>query len=68
MKIFFYFFFFSILSTSSYSFVNPKVKIENFFINKYEVTIQEFQDYADKNNIKTLAEKTGGGYEWGAGL
>ena len=67
MKIFFYFFFFSILSTSSYSFVNPKVKIENFFINKYEITIQEYQNYADKNNIKTLAEKNGGGYEWGAG-
>ena len=51
MKIFFYFLFFSILSTTSYSFVNPKVKIENFFINKYEITIQEYQNYADKNNI-----------------
>ena len=29
--------------------------------------IKEFYEYASKNNIITLAEKNGGGYEWGAG-
>jgi len=67
MKILFYCFFFTILSTSVRSFDNPKIKIGNFFINKYEVTIKEFQDYSSKNNLKTLAEKTGGGFEWSAG-
>jgi sulfatase modifying factor 1 len=67
MKIIFNFLFIICLSTGAISFENPKVKINNFFINKYEVTIKEFGEYASKNNYKTLAEKNGGGYEWGAG-
>ena len=67
MKIFFIFLFIVFLSTEGNSFENPKIKIENFFINKYEVTIKEFEQFAKKNNYITLAEKNGGGYEWGAG-
>lgn len=67
MKIILYFLFFATLSTSVYSFQNPKVKIGNFLINKYEITIYEFQKYTSKYNIKTLAEKKGGGYEWNGG-
>ena len=67
MKIIFFFLFFVTLSTSVHSFQNPKIKIGNFSINKYEVTIYEFQEYASQYNIKTLAEKTGGGYEWNGG-
>ena len=65
MKIIFLFIIF--LSTRAISFENPKIKINNFFINKYEVTIKEFEEYAKKNNYKTLAEKNGGSYEWAAG-
>ena len=67
MKIFFSFYFLLFLSTGVHSFENTKIKIGNFLINKYEITIQEFQAYADTNNLKTLAEQNGGGYEWGAG-
>ena len=67
MKIFFIFLFIVFLSTEGNSFENPKIKIENFFINKYEVTIKDFEQFAKKNNYITLAEKNGGGYEWGAG-
>ena len=67
MKIFFIFLFIVFLSTEGNSFENPKIKIENFFINKYEVTIKEFEQFARKNNYITLAERNGGGYEWGTG-
>ena len=67
MKNFFSFLFIIFLSTGAYSFENSRIKIGNFFIHKYEVTIQEFQNYADKGSYKTLAETNGGGYEWGAG-
>jgi len=50
-----------------YSFTNEKINFGSFYLNKFEVTIQEFKEYADKNKIITEAEKTGGGYEWGAG-
>ena len=38
----------------SQAFENPKVKINNFFIQKYEVTISEFSNFANKTkeNIK----------------
>ena len=50
-----------------FSFENSKVDLGDFLINKYEVTIKEFREYAARNNIKTKAEVNGGGYEWGAG-
>ena len=59
--IFFLFF------NKAFSFENSKIKIENFYINKYEVTISEFKEFAKENSFITKAEKTGGGYEWGAG-
>jgi len=55
------------LSTITNAFENQKVNLGKFSINKYEITIKEFSEYALKNNIQTLAEKNGGGYEWGAG-
>ena len=67
MKFFLSFLFLFFLSTGAFSFENPKIRIDNFLIHKYEVTIKEFANYAEKNNYTTLAEKTGGGYEWGAG-
>jgi formylglycine-generating enzyme required for sulfatase activity len=67
MKFLLSFLFLFFLSTGAFSFENPKIRIDNFLIHKYEVTIKEFANYAEKNNYTTLAEKTGGGYEWGAG-
>ena len=51
----------------SKAFENSKINLGNFLINKYEITISEFKHYAKMNKIITEAEKTGGGYEWGAG-
>ena len=58
---------FLLLSTKLYSFENPKINLGKFSMNKYEITITEFSEYAKKNNVTTLAEKNGGGFEWGAG-
>ena len=58
---------FIFLSTNTHTFENKRIKLDKFSINKYEVTIKEFKEYANKNNIITLAEKNGGGYEWAAG-
>ena len=54
---------FIFLSTNSHTFENKRIKLDKFSINKYEVTIKEFKEYANKNNIITLAEKNGGGYD-----
>ena len=68
MKILFFIFqFFILINFSAYSFVNEKISLGSFSIHKYEVTILDFEQYATKNKILTDAEKTGGGYEWGAG-
>ena len=64
LKIIFIFLLFPI---KTYAFENPKVKINNFFIQKYEVTIAEFSNFANKTNFKTEAEKQGFGYEYGVG-
>ena len=58
---------FLIIPTTLFAFENPKVKINNFYIQKYEVTISEFSNFANKTNFKTEAEKQGFGYEYGAG-
>jgi sulfatase modifying factor 1 len=67
MKFFFIFLFIYSLSTAVKSFENIKIPINDYFIQKYEVTIKEFQSYAETKNYQTLAEKNGGGYEWGMG-
>jgi len=67
MKIFFIFLFIYSLSTTVKSFENKKIPINDFFIQKYEVTIKEFQSYAETKNYQTLAEKNGGGYKWEMG-
>ena len=58
---------FVLIFRPAFSFENDKIDLGNFLINKYEVTIKEFREYAARNNIKTKAELNGGGYEWGAG-
>ena len=50
-----------------FSFENIKIQIDDFSINKYEITIKEFKEFAKETNFITEAERTGGGYEWGAG-
>ncbi|MFN5026676.1 MAG: formylglycine-generating enzyme family protein, partial [Candidatus Fonsibacter sp.] len=64
LKIIFIFLLFPI---KTFAFENPKVKINNFFIQKYEVTLAEFSNFANKTNFKTEAEKQGFGYEYGVG-
>ena len=61
--IFFVFFIFS----NSFAFENSKINFGKFSLNKYEITILEFKQYANQNKLITQAEKNGGGYEWGAG-
>ena len=58
---------FLIIPTTLLAFENPKIKINNFYIQKYEVTIAEFSNFANKTNFKTEAEKQGFGYEYGVG-
>ena len=60
-------FVFLLIPNVCFSFENTKVKIDNFSINKYEITIKEFEEFANNTNLITEAERTGGGYEWGAG-
>lgn len=67
MRFFFIFLFICFLSTTVKSFENSKIAVNNYFIQKYEVTIKEFQSYTKKTGYQTLAEKNGGGYEWGMG-
>ena len=50
-----------------YGFDNPKINFGSFSLNKFEITISEFKKYTDQKKILTAAEKSGGGYEWGAG-
>ncbi len=58
---------FILLNSVGFAFENSKIKIKDFSINKYEITIKEFEDFTNKTNFITEAEKTGGGYEWGMG-
>ena len=51
----------------AFSFENIKIQIDEFSINKYEITIKEFKEFAERTGLITEAEKTGGGYEWGIG-
>ena len=44
-----------------------RVKLPNFAIDKTEVTVRAFSEYAKQNAIQTLAEREGGGFEWGFG-
>lgn len=53
--------------SNAFAFENPKINFGKFSLNKYEITILEFKQYADQNELITQAEKNGGGYEWGAG-
>ena len=67
MKKFFLIIFLILFNFSLEAYENKKISLVNFSIHQYEVTIFEFQKYSEINKIITEAEKTGGGYEWGAG-
>ena len=55
-----------IFPSFAFSFENIKIKIDEFSINKYEITIKEFKEFK-RTGLITEAEKTGGGYELGGG-
>ena len=61
------YFFLLLITLKANAFENPKIKINNFYIQKYEVTIAEYLNFANKTNFKTEAEKQGFGYEYGMG-
>ena len=44
-----------------------KVKIGAFSIDRTEVTIAAFAEFAEQTGLSTAAEREGGGFEWGAG-
>ena len=67
MKIIIKIFCFIFLSTNIYAFENKRINLGKFSINKYEITIKEFNEYTKRNHITTSAERNGGGYEWEAG-
>ncbi len=66
-KMRYFLIFLFVLPINAFSFENNKINFEKFSIQKYEVTIKEFNNFTIKNDIITEAEKNGGGYEWGAG-
>jgi formylglycine-generating enzyme required for sulfatase activity len=45
------------LFSNTFAFENPKIDFGNFSLNKYEITIQEFKNYAKKNNLVTEQRK-----------
>lgn len=47
--------------------VGTRVDLGDFLVDATEVTIGQFERYAQKNHIKTAAEKMGGGFEYSAG-
>ena len=57
MKLIINLFLLFFLSTNLFAFENPKINLGKFSLNKYEITIKEFEDYANQKNFKTLAEK-----------
>ena len=63
MKLIINLFLLFFLSTNLFAFENPKINLGKFSLNKYEITIKEFKDYANQKNFKTLAEKKGGGLD-----
>ena len=47
--------------------VGTRIDLDDFLIDATEVTIGQFADYAAKRNVKTAAEREGGGFEYGSG-
>lgn len=43
------------------------VDLDSFEIDKTEVTVKRFAEFASKTGLITAAEQEGGGFEWGAG-
>ena len=50
------------LFSKTFAFENIKVDFGNFSLNKYEITIQEFKNYAKKNNFIYLQSFLDVGY------
>ncbi|KAF5882358.1 SUMF1/EgtB/PvdO family nonheme iron enzyme [Rhizobium leguminosarum bv. viciae] len=55
-----------IVSESS-AFASDRVTLNGFAIDRSEVSIADFADFADDRNFRTEAERAGGGHEWGSG-
>ncbi|TCU12619.1 formylglycine-generating enzyme required for sulfatase activity [Rhizobium sullae] len=47
--------------------VGGRLAIGDFVIDASEVTIGQFREFAEATGLKTAAEKSGGGFEWGSG-
>lgn len=47
--------------------VADRVDLGDLVIDRTEVTIGAFAAFADRNDLVTMAEREGGGFEWGAG-
>jgi formylglycine-generating enzyme len=58
---------FVLLAESTHAAVGDRVTIGAFAIDTTEVTIAQFREFASATGVKTEAEKSGGGFEWGAG-
>jgi sulfatase modifying factor 1 len=56
-----------LMSLSSLANESETQKIGFQKIDRTEVTIRQFTEFADQTGLKTEAEKPGGGFEWGFG-
>jgi sulfatase modifying factor 1 len=54
-------------NTAGKSPVGTRIDLDDFLIDATEVTIGQFADYSAKQNVKTSAEREGGGFEYGLG-
>jgi len=55
------------LATGAHAQPGERVRIDRFEIDMTEVTVAQFGAFARARSLLTEAEKTGGGFEWGAG-
>ncbi len=44
-----------------------QARLDGFAIDRTEVTVGAFKDFAQRAGLETMAEREGGGFEWGAG-
>lgn len=59
--------FFVLVACPAYAQIGERVRIGSFAIDRTEVTIGQFRRFAQATGLKTMAERDGGGFEWGAG-
>jgi formylglycine-generating enzyme len=56
-----------LFAAASQAQIGERVRIGAFEIDATEVTIAQFRAFAEATALETAAERTGGGFEWGAG-